>query len=344
MGNSFSSIISIKDVSVTFQHKGKSIEAVKDVSFEIQKGEIFGIVGTSGAGKSTLLRTINLLQLPTQGKVFIHQNDITGFEGESLRKLRTNIGMIFQQFNLIHSKTVYGNVAFAMKAVGRSKDEIDERVPEVLELVGLTHRTNSLPTKLSGGEKQRVGIARALANNPEILLCDEPTSALDLETTTSILELLKSINIKLGITTIIISHEMNVIKKICDRVAVMSNGFILELDDVFTVFSNPKHEFTQSLVRHTFDLALPERLLHREGYKTLKIIYSGEFAEESIIADTIEKYGVKINILHGKIEYITDRPYGILIIQLSGSDEKINEVEGYLKSKTLKIEEVIENV
>jgi D-methionine transport system ATP-binding protein len=341
MGNSVANIISLKDVSVSFPaYKGKNIDAVRNISLEIRKGEVFGIVGTSGAGKSTLLRTINLLQRPTQGQLFVNQNEITGLKGEALRKLRINIGMIFQQFNLINSKTVYENIAFAMKAVGKKKEEIDKRVPEVLELVGLLNRCSSYPTKLSGGEKQRVGIARALANNPEILLCDEPTSALDLETTNAILDLLKEINRKLGITTVIISHEMNVIKKICDRVAVMSNGNILELDNVFNVFTNPKHEFTQALVKHTFDLSLPERLIQAEGKKTLKIVYSGQSAEESIISDTIEKYGIRLNILHGKIEYITDKPYGILVVQLSGSKEQILHAENYLRDKTIKIEEV----
>jgi len=342
MGNSVANIISLKDVSVSFPaYKGKNIDAVKNISLEIRKGEVFGIVGTSGAGKSTLLRTINLLQRPTHGQLFVNQNEITGLKGEALRKLRVNIGMIFQQFNLINSKTVYENIAFAMKAVGKKKEEIDKRVPEVLELVGLLNRSSSYPTKLSGGEKQRVGIARALANNPEILLCDEPTSALDLETTNAILELLKEINRKLGITTIIISHEMNVIKKICHRVAVMSQGDILELDDVFSIFTTPKHQFTQSLVNHTFDLSLPDRLLvSTPEKKTLKIVYSGESAEESIISDTIEKFGIKLNILHGKIEYISDKPYGILVVQLNGSAEKVQEAQNYLKDKTIKIEEV----
>jgi D-methionine transport system ATP-binding protein len=334
-------IIDFQNVSVTFPNKEKNVEAVKEVSFNIHKGEIFGIVGTSGAGKSTLLRTINLLQRPTQGKLIINEKEITALKGEALRKLRVNIGMIFQQFSLINTKTVYDNVAFAMRAVGKSKDEVKQRVPEVLELVGLTNRSFSYPTKLSGGEKQRVGIARALANNPHILLCDEPTSALDLETTNSILDLIKEINVKLGITTVIISHEMNVIKKICDRVAVMSQGNIIELDDVFNVFTTPKHDFTKSLVNHTLDLTIPSRLLYKDR-RTLKIIYSGEKAEESIISDTIEHFGVKLNILHGKIEYIADKPFGILIIQLSGNEEKVGEAEKYLKNRTYRVEVINE--
>jgi D-methionine transport system ATP-binding protein len=333
-------IIGFKDLSVVFPYKGKDIQAVKNVSLDIYKGEVFGIVGTSGAGKSTLLRTINLLQRPSQGEISVNGKDISGLKGEALRKLRTGIGMIFQQFSLINTKTVYKNIAFAMDAVGKSTDEINRRIPEVLELVGLTDRANAYPSKLSGGEKQRVGIARALANNPYILLCDEPTSALDLENTNAILNLLKEINEKLGITIVIISHEMDVIKKICHRVAVMSGGQIIETNNVFDVFTNPQETFTQSLVRHTLNFELPERLKQNNGLRLLKIIYSGEKAEEAVISDTIKKLGVEINILHGKIEYITDKPFGVLVVQITGTPEKVQEAETYLRTRTYRIEEI----
>jgi D-methionine transport system ATP-binding protein len=333
-------IISFERLSVVFSYKGKDIKAVDNVSLDIYKGEVFGIVGTSGAGKSTLLRTINLLQRPTQGKVIINQKDISGLKGEELRKLRTGIGMIFQQFSLINTKTVYKNIAFAMEAVGKSKEEIDRRVPEVLELVGLSDRAKSYPAKLSGGEKQRVGIARALANNPYILLCDEPTSALDLENTNAILNLLKEINANLGITIVIISHEMDVIKKICNRVAVMSGGRIIETDEVFNVFTHPKEEFTQSLVRYTLNFDLPDRFTKNKNLELLKIVYSGEKAEEAVISDTIQSFGVTINILHGKIEYITNKPFGILIVQITGDSESIKKVESYLASRVHKLEKL----
>lgn len=331
-------MIEFHNVSVNFPYKGKSIEAVKNISFEVKQGEIFGIVGTSGAGKSTLLRTINLLQRPTQGSIFIKQKDITNAKGEELRKLRLEIGMIFQQFNLINTKTVAENVAFALKAAGKNKDEIQKRVPEVLELVGLSDRASAYPSTLSGGQKQRVGIARAIANNPQILLCDEPTSALDLETTNSILDLLKEINEKLGITTVIISHEMNVIKQICDRVAVMSYGELLELDNVFNIFTRPRHEFTKSLVNHTISLDLPPRLLHDKTKRILKIVYSGDKAEEAVISDTVKKFDVHLNILHGKIEYITNKPFGVLIVQLGGNLENVSKAENYLKERTFEVE------
>lgn len=314
------------------------VHAVKDVSLKINKGEIFGIVGTSGAGKSTLLRSINLLQRPTSGDIFINNREITRFKGEDLRRIRLETGMIFQHFNLINSKTVYENVAFALKVAGVGKEDLKSRVLEVLELVGLENRTKAYPFTLSGGQKQRVGIARAIANNPTILLCDEPTSALDLETTNSILDLLKEINQKLGITTIVISHEMDVIKKICDRVAVMDQGVLLEVDDVFSVFTKPVHPFTQSLVNHTLRLDLPDRLLKDSNKRTLKITYSGSKAEEAVISDTARRYDVQLNILHGKIEYISNKPYGILLVQLDGDPTNVKVAENYIKSRTFEVE------
>jgi D-methionine transport system ATP-binding protein len=332
--------IIFRNISVVFSHKGNTITAVKDVSFDIRKGEVFGIVGTSGAGKSTLLRTINLLQKPTRGQVVINGNDITVLKGEALRKFRTNIGMIFQQFNLINSKNVYDNVAFVMKAIGKTKQEISSRVPEVLELVGLSDRSSAYPAKLSGGEKQRVGIARALANNPSILLCDEPTSALDLENTSGILKLIKEINQKTSITTVIISHEMNVIKKICNRVAVMHQGEIVELDDAFRVFSSPEHEYTKSLINYSLDLEMPLQSFNGKDFKTVKILYSDDRADEAVISDTIEKFHITINIRLGKIEYITNKPFGVLIVQLVGTADKILAAEEYIRSRTYKVIEI----
>jgi len=334
--------ISFKNISVVFSNKDKSTTAVKNVSFDIHRVEIFGIVGTSGAGKSTLLRTINLLQHPTEGNVIVGGKDITALKGEELRRFRTNIGMIFQQFNLINTKTVYDNIAFIMKAVGKNKDEIRKRVPEVLELVGLTDKAQSYPAKLSGGEKQRVGIARTLANNPRIILCDEPTSALDLENTNAILRLLKEINEKLHITTVIISHEMQVIKKICNRVAVMQYGEVVELDEVFSVFTNPKHEYTRTLIQHTQDFDLPDQPLQGDRFKTVKILYRGDKACEAVISNTIKKFDITINILLAKVEYITNKPFGVVVVQLIGFPEKIAEAENYIKENTFRVLDLVD--
>lgn len=253
-------MIRLENVSVDFPAgKAAQSRAVNNVNLTIQQGEVFGIVGTSGAGKSTLLRTINLLQRPTEGRVFLGDTLISDASGRELRQHRQRIGMIFQHFNLMHTRNVYDNVAFSLRAAGKSKEEIASRVPEILALVGLQDKGTAYPAQLSGGQKQRVGIARAIANHPEVLLCDEPTSALDLETSASILALLKSINVRLGITIVLISHEMSVIKSICQRMAVMTGGNIVEEGDVFTIFSSPQHAYTKQLVSHTSPVELPER-------------------------------------------------------------------------------------
>jgi D-methionine transport system ATP-binding protein len=332
-------LISFRQVSVGFESAGKRLAAVKPTSFDILRGEIFGIVGASGAGKSTLLRTINLLQQPTGGQVIIDGRDVTGYRGEALRQLRTGIGMIFQQYNLIYSKTVFDNIAFALRATGRQR-QAAARVPELLRLVGLEDKASAYPRTLSGGQKQRVGIARALANDPQILLCDEPTSALDLETTDAILELLRDINRKLGITTVVISHEMTVIKKICDRVAVMFDGEVVELGDVYRIFSRPEHDFTRGLIGRTSDLSLPDRLLGREDGRTVKIIYHNDRAEEPLLSEAILAYGVRANILQSNIEYIGGRSTGALVVRFTGEASKLDDAVAYLRQRTYKVEDI----
>lgn len=331
-------MIHLQAISVTFGEHIRTVSAVKQVTLKIEQGEIFGIVGTSGAGKSTLLRTINLLQRPTSGRVVIDGTDITDYSGDKLRTVRLQMGMIFQHFNLIHTKSVFDNVAFTLKAAGKSKQEIQQRVPKLLELVGLADKTSAYPGQLSGGQKQRVGIARALANDPKILLCDEPTSALDSETTNSILELLKDINKKTGITMVLITHEMPVVKKICDRVAVMSQGHVVENDTVLNIFANPQAEFTRQLIRHSSDFAIPERLLANLTGKVLKIVCRGEGAEAPVISDTAQKFPVAINILHGKIEYITDLPLGVLLVNIDGADQVVEEAIRYIEARVDHVE------
>ncbi|HEX2950138.1 MAG TPA: ATP-binding cassette domain-containing protein [Armatimonadota bacterium] len=333
-------MIRLTDIQVTFSSAHGRIEAVKNVSLNIGRGEVFGIVGTSGAGKSTLVRTINLWERPTGGSVVIDGTDVTGFRGSKLRELRLRTGMIFQQFNLINTRTVFDNVAFAMKVAGRSKKDITTRVPELLALVGLTEKATAYPAQLSGGQKQRVGIARALANSPRVLLCDEPTSALDLETTSSILELLREINRSFDITMVIITHEMAVVKAICDRVAVMDGGRIVEQGKVYDLFADPRHEFTRQLVALTHNLELPRRLKNRDEGVVLKLHYRGERAEEPVISEAVRRFGVQVNILHGQIDYIGGKPLGSLVVALDGDSEAVCLAAAYVKSQTAGVEVV----
>lgn len=334
-------MIQLEGVSVDFS-QGKQPEnlAVDNVSLHIQRGEVYGIVGTSGAGKSTLLRTINLLQRPTAGRVLVNGVLISELAGQPLREQRQKIGMIFQHFNLMQTRTVAENVAFSLKAAGKSSAVIAARVPETLTLVGLTDKASSYPAQLSGGQKQRVGIARAIANDPEMLLCDEPTSALDLETSAAILALLKEINEKLGITIVLISHEMSVIKAVCDRVAVMTDGRVVEEGDVFDIFATPQHAFTRQLVSHTLDLALPPRLLVDLQGTLLKILFVGESAEQPVLSDVATRFGVSVNILHGKIEYIGNRALGILVALLTHPSDpgKVAEAVEHIQVTTANVE------
>ncbi|MCL2895399.1 methionine ABC transporter ATP-binding protein [Brenneria tiliae] len=334
-------MIQLEGVSVDFpQGKQRGNRAVDNVTLHIRPGEVYGIVGTSGAGKSTLLRTINLLQRPTSGVVQVHGVKVSDLQGKALRAQRQKMGMIFQHFNLMQTRTVAENVAFSLKAAGKSSEDIAQRVPEILNLVGLTDKSAAFPAQLSGGQKQRVGIARAIANHPEVLLCDEPTSALDLETSAAILVLLKEINKKLGITIVLISHEMSVIKSICDRVAVMTGGKVVEEGDVFDIFAAPQHPFTRQLVAHTLNLELPPRLLEDLQGTLLKILFVGDSAEQPVLSDVATRFGVSVNILHGKIEYIGNRALGILVALLTHPSEAANVAEAveHIRARTAQVE------
>ena len=330
-------MIELENIVVEFPG-ARVFRAVNNVSLRIERGEVFGIVGSSGAGKSTLLRTINLLERPTAGKVRIDDRDITDFHGETLRRIRLRIGMIFQHFNLVRNRTVTQNIAMALKIAGRSKREIAGRVAELLTLVGLTDKYDAYPSQLSGGQKQRVGIARALANHPRILLCDEPTSALDTETTQAILDLLKRINLEFKITIVLISHEMDVVKRICDRVAVINRGELVESNDVYKIFSEPEHEITRAMVKHTQNFDLPEALLRQSTGTLVKIVYRGEKAIDPVLSDTSRCYDVKVNILHGQIEYIGGRPFGIFIVALNGKSSAVSRAVEYIADNTAQME------
>ncbi|AEH47633.1 methionine ABC transporter ATP-binding protein [Parageobacillus thermoglucosidasius] len=327
-------MIEIKNVTKIYSTKKKQVVGVDNVSLTIQNGEIFGIIGYSGAGKSTLLRCLNLLERPTSGQVIIDGVDLTALNDKQLRQARLKIGMIFQHFYLVSSKTVFENVAFALKAAKKPKEEIEKRVNELLEMVGLSDKRDAYPSQLSGGQKQRVGIARALANDPTVLLCDEATSALDPSTTKSILALLKKINRELGITIVLITHEMEVVKEICDRVAVMQNGKIIELGTVYDIFTNPKEELTKSFINSVLQFELPDDLLKKRKGTIVKIQFKGEIAEEAVVSDMLQTFKVKGNILHGKIEYIQDMPLGIFVMELTGDPGEVQRAIDYISQRT----------
>jgi D-methionine transport system ATP-binding protein len=331
-------VIELDHVSVRFDGRGHAVEAVRDVSLRVEKGEAFGVVGSSGAGKSTLVRTINLLTRPTAGAVRIAGEDVTRHAGEELRALRRGMGMVFQGFNLLHARTVFDNVAFALRVAGRPPAEVARRVPELLRLVGLEEKARAYPAQLSGGQKQRVGIARALANDPPILLCDEPTSALDLETTASILALLRDLQRRLGITLVVITHEMEVVKALCDRVAVMSAGEVVERGAVYELFANPRHPATRALVARSESLELPPRLLDGSRGRILKILYRGARAEEPVLSDTAKRFDVRVNVLHGRIEYIGGHALGVIVAGLEGPAAEVERAEAFVRERAAAVE------
>lgn len=329
-------IIKLENIDITFYQKRRTIEAVKDVSITINKGNIYGIVGYSGAGKSTLVRTINLLQPPTSGTITIG-DDVTFSDGQvqlkgaKLRQKRQKIGMIFQHFNLMAQKTARQNVAFALRHSSLSKEEKDKKVSELLELVGLSERAENYPSQLSGGQKQRVAIARALANDPEILISDESTSALDPKTTKQILTLLQDLNQKLGLTVVMITHEMQIVKDICHRVAVMQNGHLIEEGSVLDIFISPKEALTQEFIKTAtgIDEALV-KIEKQDFIQTLpkndllvQLKYSGRSTDEPILNQIYKEFEVTANILYGNIEILADTPVGEMIVVLSGEPDAL---------------------
>ena len=334
-------MVEFKNVSVEFTQNNKKITAVKNVSFKVEKGDVFGIVGGSGAGKSTLLRTVNLLQPVSHGDVLINGSSIVDYKGSQLRELRKNIGMIFQHFNLAENKTVAQNIGFALKTAGWKKQQIEKRVSELLDFIKLSDKAGSYPSKLSGGQKQRVAIARALANNTDILLCDEPTSALDAETTASVLELLREANEKLGVTVIIITHELDVVKSICNKTAVMSEGEVVELGEVYKVFTAPESNFTKQLIAHTQNFEIPQEIRNSVNGSVIKLTYLGEKAAEPILSKTASDYNVSYNILHGRIEYIGSKPLGILYVNITGDDSDVAQAVSKLSESVYSTEVIL---
>ena len=340
-------MIKLVNVEKTYYSKAGDIAALKKTTLDIKDGEIFGIIGLSGAGKSTLIRCINMLEVPTGGQVFVDGKELTAMSNQELRQARQSIGMIFQHFNLLASRTVRDNVAFPLEIQGKSKAEITRKVDELLDLVQLSDRADYYPSQLSGGQKQRVGIARALASNPKVLLSDEATSALDPQTTKSILALLRDINQRLHLTIVMITHQMEVVKQICDRVAVIENGNIIEEGTMYQVFTEPRENTTKEFVATVNDMTVPAILntadmqqSYFDGSKVLVHLTFLGTADEPVVARLIKNYGVDVNIIQGKIDYLKDLPYGTLLVEISGTKECLAKALEYIHQAKVK-EEVI---
>ena len=339
-------MIELTHVSKDFGKGQQQVHAVRDVSLSIDKGEIFGIIGFSGAGKSTLVRCINLLERPTAGTVTVDGKEITALTAQELRQTRKKIGMIFQQFNLMPSRTVAGNVAYPLRGSGLSKKETADKVMRLLELVGIGDKANAYPSQLSGGQKQRVAIARALANDPNVLLCDEATSALDPQTTKSILHLLKHLNETLGITIVLITHEMAVVKEICHRVAVMEHGRVVEQGEVFNVFADPKQEITKNFIHTTSNLQKIEELVAENspvvqlqpGEVIVRLSYLQRNVSEPLISAVSQKFGISLNIIFADITIVQDAPIGGTVAIISGERKQITEAVEYLIQKNVGVE------
>ncbi|WP_217588675.1 methionine ABC transporter ATP-binding protein [Lentibacillus saliphilus] len=340
-------MISIKGLSKHFTTREGALKAVDNLTLDIKEGEIFGVIGYSGAGKSTFVRLLNRLEEPTGGQIIIDQEDITAMNAKALRVARQDIGMVFQHFNLLWSRTVAENIAFPLEIAGYPKAKREQRVQELIRLVGLTGREDAYPSQLSGGQKQRVGIARALANEPKVLLCDEATSALDPETTDAILDLLVDINQKLGLTIILITHEMHVIRKICNQVAVMEAGKVVEQGDVLDVFLHPKQAVTKRFVAQVMgedETDSYEQLVgaYKEG-TLMRLQFVGETTNQALISQLAKTFPIDINILQGKITQTKHGAYGTLIVQLLGADDDLQRVVHYISEETSVDMEVIDD-
>lgn len=339
-------IIKLDHISKQFNAPdGKEqLKVLKDVDLSIDKGTIFGIIGYSGAGKSTLIRCINGIEKPNTGSVFFEGETINKLSEKDLRNKRKKIGMIFQQFNLMPSRTVYENVELPIKYSGQPKKEVKQKVNHLLELVGLPDKADVYPSTLSGGQKQRVAIARALVNDPEVLLCDEATSALDPQTTEDILKLIRQLNHELKITVVVVTHEMQVIEELCDYVAVLDNGNIIEQGNVYSLFADPKEKLTQNFISTTSKLNLPNEvlesdLIHLSGnQKLIKITYINSEAIVPLISRISRQYNVDANIIVGDIKILQRKPLGGLVIILDGEASGINQALEYIKNHNIRLE------
>jgi D-methionine transport system ATP-binding protein len=331
--------IEISGLAKTYGRGPGAVEALRGVDLAVEAGEIFGVVGTSGAGKSTLIRCLNRLESPTAGRVVVDGRDMTVLSEKELRQARREMGMIFQHFNLLSARTAAGNVAFPLEIAGRPAGEIGPRVMELLDLVGLADEAGAYPSQLSGGQKQRVGIARALANNPKVLLCDEATSSLDPQTTRSILALIEDVKHRLGLTVVLITHEMPVVTEICDRVAVMEDGLIVESGPVLDIFTNPRHPVSRGFV----EAVVSRRNAAQEmGYRPrgvlVRVFFLGRAAGEPLVASLVRRFSVEPNILQAHIDQIKGTPFGTLVMDLAGEAESRRAALDFLRAQDLRLE------
>lgn len=332
-------MIQVENLCKRFDTKGGTVEAAKNISFSIEKGEIFGIIGLSGAGKSTLVRCLNLLERPTSGTVKVNGKNLTELSEKELRKERQKIGMIFQHFNLLMQRTALDNVCFPMEIAGIGKAEARKKALEYLRIVGLEEKALSYPSQLSGGQKQRVAIARVLASDPQILLCDEATSALDPQTTKAILELIKEINRDYGITVVVITHEMSVVQEICDKVAVLERGSLVETGTVEELFRNPKTDEARKLV-----FSGRTQIKEMKGKRLVRVTFREKSSFEPVIANLVLTYRTPVNILYADTKNINGQAQGEMILQLPELEEVADKMIQYLKEINMGVEELKEDV
>ncbi|AUC08062.1 methionine ABC transporter ATP-binding protein [Acinetobacter lwoffii] len=336
-------MIEFKDISKQYELKGQTLHALNQINLQIPTGSIFGIIGYSGAGKSTLIRLINLLERPSSGRIIINGTDFTALDAKALRQERASIGMIFQHFNLMQTKTVAANIEMPMKLLGWSKAEREKRLEELLDFIDLKHKRHAFPDELSGGQKQRVGIARALANHPKILLCDEATSALDPQTTKSVLQLLKKINEEQGITIVMVTHEMDVIETVCDYVAVMEKGDVIETGSTLQIFSQPQHPTTKNFIQTVLQQHLPVNILNNLENQNHNSIYClkflGSSAQETVIQAVIKQFDISLNILFANMTEINGTVIGQMFIQLLGDAQEIQAAIKFLEQHGVQVDQ-----